>query len=185
MALSLFCSLVSFFVYFDSLLLFWSFPLIFLFLYYLYGGFCDGIFLRDYISLVLVFVTVWVFLLSILSMSLSFYSFLVLWLIFSFLAISFLVTNYLLFYSSFELVFLLMFSFLLGWGKTAERLQASFYIFFYTMVFSLPFLVLLVNCFIDFSGVFFSLSFFSYYDFFWVFMFFVFVIKLPLFGFHL
>ena len=185
MALSFFCSLISFFVYFDSFFLFWSFPLIFFVFYYLYGGFCDGLFFRDFISLVLIFVTLWVFLFSILSMSLRFYRFLILWLIFSFLLFSFLTSNYLLFYSSFEFVFVMIFRFLLGWGKTAERLQASFYIFFYTIVFSLPFLVMLVNCFYEFSGLFISLGVFTYFDFFWVFIFLVFVVKLPLFGFHL
>jgi NADH-ubiquinone oxidoreductase chain 4 len=78
-----------------------------------------------------------------------------------------------------------MFVFLLGWGKTAERLQASFYMFFYTMVFSLPFLIILVDLFNTFSVSFISFSFFSYTDFFWVFIILVFVVKLPLFGFHL
>uniref|UniRef100_UPI00315C5505 NADH dehydrogenase subunit 4 n=1 Tax=Sancassania mycophaga TaxID=3127633 RepID=UPI00315C5505 len=185
MALSLFCSLVSLLIYIDSIFLFFGVPLVFLFSYYIYGGFSDGFFLGDYLSLVLIFVTVWVFVLSILSMSLSFFSFLVLWLMFSFLCFSFMTSNFLLFYVSFEFVFVLMFCFLLGWGKTAERLQASFYMFFYTMVFSLPFLVLLIDCYYGFSGSFYSLKFFSYLDFFWVFMFFVFVVKLPLFGFHL
>lgn len=185
MALSIFCSLVSLLIYFDTIFLFLGVPLVFLFSYFIYGGFSDGLFLGDYLSLVLVFVTVWVFVLSILSMSLSFFSFLVLWLMFSFLCFRFLTTNYLLFYISFEFVFVLIFCFLLGWGKTAERLQASFYMFFYTMIFSLPFLVLLIDCYYGFSGRFFSLKFFSYLDFFWVFIFFVFVVKLPLFGFHL
>lgn len=62
-----------------------------------------------------------------------------------FLVFRFLVFNYLFFYISFEFVFILIFCFLLGWGKTAERLQASFYMFFYTIFFSLPFLVMLVD----------------------------------------
>nr|WP_256377999.1 NADH dehydrogenase subunit 4 [Paraferrimonas sp. SM1919] len=101
------------------------------------------------------------------------------------LCFRFLTSNYLVFYLSFELVFVLIFCFLLGWGKTAERLQASFYMFFYTIVFSLPLLVLLVDCYLNFSGLFYFFRTFSYLDFFWVFIFFVFVVKLPLFGFHL
>ena len=185
MALGFFCSLVSFLVYFDSLFILWGVPLVFLFFFTIYGGFSDGVFFVDFITLVLLFVTVWIFVFSIMSISLSSYSFLVLWLMFSFLIFRFLTSNYILFYVTFEFVFVLIFTFLLGWGKTAERLQASFYIFFYTIIFSLPFLVLLVDCFYGFSGSFYSLSFFSYLDFFWVFMFFVFVVKLPLFGFHL
>jgi len=114
MALSLFCSLVSFFVYYDFFFLFWSIPFIFLFVFYNYGLFSDGLFFSDYLTLFLVFVTVWVFILSILSMNLSPYGFLVLWLMFFLLFFSFLTSNYLIFYFSFELVFVLMFCFLLG-----------------------------------------------------------------------
>lgn len=102
-----------------------------------------------------------------------------------FLLNRFLTINFLVFYVSFEFVFLLIFVFLLGWGKTAERLQASFYMFFYTMVFSLPFLIILVDCFINYGSSFYSFSFFSYGEYFLVFMLLVFVVKLPLFGFHL
>src|SRR5699024_5487088 len=168
MALGFFCSLVSFLVYFDSLFILWGVPLVFLFFFTIYGGFSDGVFFVDFITLVLLFVTVWIFVFSIMSISLSSYSFLVLWLLFSFLffwlmfsflIFRFLSSNYILFYVTFEFVFVLIFTFLLGWGKTAERLQASFYIFFYTIIFSLPFLVLLVDCFYGFSGSFYSLSF--------------------------
>lgn len=185
MALSFFCVLVSLLVYFDFLFLFWSIPFIFSFVYLYYGGFSDGLFFSDYFTLFLVFVTVWVFLLSIMSIDLGFYRFLVLWFMFFLLCFRFLTSNYLVFYLSFELVFVLIFCFLLGWGKTAERLQASFYMFFYTIVFSLPLLVLLVDCYLNFSGLFYFFRTFSYLDFFWVFIFFVFVVKLPLFGFHL
>lgn len=101
-----------------------------------------------------------------------------------FLLYSFFSINYLFFYLSFELVFLFMFVFLLGWGKAAERLQASFYMFFYTMLFSLPFLVFLLGCRM-LRPIFFSLFSLYYSDFFWVFMLLVFMVKLPLFGFHL
>ena len=50
----------------------------------------------------------------------------------------------LFFYVSFELTFVLMFFFLLRWGYSPERLIASFYMVFYTLVVSFPFLVYLV-----------------------------------------
>lgn len=48
------------------------------------------------------------------------------------------------FYVSFEFIFLVMFVFLLGWGYRPERRQASFYMVFYTLVVSFPFLVYLI-----------------------------------------
>lgn len=45
------------------------------------------------------------------------------------------------FYISFEFIFILMYVFLLRWGYRPERLQASFYMVFYTLVVSFPFLV--------------------------------------------
>nr|AID52418.1 NADH dehydrogenase subunit 4 [Aleuroglyphus ovatus] len=185
MVVGMFCFLSSIFLFLDYLVIFWVFPFLMFLVLYFYGGFFDGFLFSDYFSLVLLFVTFWVFIFSILSMDLSFFSFIILWLMLSFLCFSFLTFNCLFFYISFELVFVLMFIFLLGWGKTAERLQASFYMFFYTMVSSLPFLVLLVDLFFSFFMVFDGFNFFSCGDFFLFFMFFVFVVKLPLFGFHL
>lgn len=181
----MFCFFSSFCAFFDFTVLMWVFPLLFFFCFQFYGNFMDGLFFSDYVSLVLVFVTLWVFLFSILSMKLDFYSFLLLVLILSFLCFSFLTVNFLFFYISFEFVFVLIFRFLLGWGNTAERLQASFYMFFYTMVFSLPFLVILISFFYYYSHIFESFCLLGYYNFFWVFIFFVFAVKLPLFGFHL
>lgn len=140
---------------------------------------------RDYFSLLLVFVTFWVFFFSFFSMRFSISNFVLLWFMICFLFYRFFTVNYLFFYIFFEFVFTIIFIFLLGWGKTLERLQASFYMFFYTIVFSLPFLVFLVYLNFSFSDSFFSLIFSSYNDFFWIFIIFVFVVKLPLFGFHL
>jgi len=59
----------------------------------------------------------------------------------------------------------LMFLFLLSWGYRPERLQASFYIVFYTIVVSFPFLVFLV-----FFGLAFNTSsflFINFFDKFW------------------
>jgi hypothetical protein len=49
-----------------------------------------------------------------------------------------------LFYMSFEFMFSLMFIYLLSWGYSPERLQASFYMVFYTLVVSFPFLICLM-----------------------------------------
>lgn len=63
-------------------------------------------------------------------------------------------------------------------------MQASFYIFFYTIVFSLPFLILLVDLYLQGGGTFLSIIFLKE-SLLWPFIIIVFVVKLPLFGFHL
>lgn len=185
MIIGVFCLLSTFFVFLDFFLFNWTFVFILISVFLFYGGYRDGFIYRDYFSLLLVFITFWVFLFSFLSIGFSSSSFILLWVIMFFLFCSFFTVNYLYFYVFFEFVFIMMFIFLLGWGKTLERVQASFYIFFYTMVFSLPFLVFLVYTNFLFSDSFSSLLLSDYRDFFWIFMVFVFVVKLPLFGFHL
>ena len=75
----------------------------------------------------------------------------------------------------------------MGWGVSPERLQASFYMFFYTMVFSFPFLAMLVGLRHRVGGLmtFFSLSFQPNFRWLWFFIVIVFIVKLPLYGVHL
>ncbi len=92
--------------------------------------------------------------------------------------------SYVVFYLTFEFIFIIMFVFLLGWGYRPERLQASFYIVFYTLVVSFPFL----SYFLFFGGYLGSRSFYVFSDWYFqwgYFMFFVFLVKLPVFGVHL
>lgn len=191
MIIRVFCLLSVFYVFLDFFFFNWVFLFMVFLIFNFYGGFMDGFIYRDYFSLLLVFVTFWVFLFSFFSMKFSNPNFVVLWIIIFFLFFSFFTVNYLFFYVFFEFVFVIIFIFLLGWGKTLERLQASFYMFFYTIVFSLPFLVFLIYLNFSVSDSFSSLTFSQYddnliyNDFFWVFIILVFVVKLPLFGFHL
>ncbi len=107
--------------------------------------FCDGI------SFFLGFLTFFIFVFCFFSRLLDywdsyyfyFYVF-VIFLIFVFCFFSFFCLSYFIFYVSFEFIFLFMFLFLIGWGVSGERLQASFYIVFYTLVVSIPFFVFLV-----------------------------------------
>jgi NADH-ubiquinone oxidoreductase chain 4 len=64
--------------------------------------------------------------------------------IFFLLFLGFSFPNLFVFYVSFEFIFLVMFVFLMGWGYRPERRQASFYMVFYTLVVSFPFLVFLL-----------------------------------------
>ena len=86
------------------------------------------------------------------------------------------------FYVAFEFVFFLMFFFLLGWGYRPERLQASFYIVFYTLMVSLPFF----GCLVMRES---TMLMFGLYNFFfggwWIFFILVFLVKLPIYGVHI
>jgi len=84
------------------------------------------------------------------------------------------------FYMSFEFLFLLMFIFLLNWGYRPERLQASFYIIFYTIVVSFPFLVYLITLESLRFGVFLEVA-----NYWWPFYLLIFLVKLPVYGVHL
>jgi NADH-ubiquinone oxidoreductase chain 4 len=76
-----------------------------------------------------------------------------------------------------------MFIFLLGWGYRPERFQGSFYMVFYTLVVSFPFLVYLGWFGREGSLLFGCLSGWGRY--WWFFILAVFMVKLPVFGVHL
>lgn len=147
----------------------------------------DGVFFWDRLSIVLVFVTLWVFVLSAFSIEFSWLRSVAIISILFLVFFSFSTINYLGFYVSFEIVFIIMFRFLLRWGSNPERLQASFYMFFYTIVFSFPFLVILVNLSQSSGGLFtfFRLSYEFASTWLGFFMVMVFIVKLPLYGVHL
>nr|YP_010594875.1 NADH dehydrogenase subunit 4 [Anastatus dexingensis]WAJ57473.1 NADH dehydrogenase subunit 4 [Anastatus dexingensis] len=60
-----------------------------------------------------------------------------------FLMICFFSMNYFLFYLFFEMSLIPTFFLIMGWGKQPERLMASMYMYLYTLFFSLPLLVLI------------------------------------------
>lgn len=153
--------------------------------------FCSGYFHLDGLSFVLLGLSIWIYLLSVYSSlgdcwvgggfgSFSFY----LGIIFFFLFLCFSSLNFFLFYVSFEFIFVVMFVFLLGWGYRPERRQASFYMVFYTLLVSFPFLVYLIFMGLSSGGLSFF-CFFSFYGYWWFFVFLVFLVKLPVFGVHL
>jgi len=59
------------------------------------------------------------------------------------LILSFSFSRLFLFYIAFEFTIVPTFLLILGWGYSVERFQAGLYIFIYTLVASLPFLLLL------------------------------------------
>lgn len=98
-------------------------------------------------------------------------------------------SNVLIFYIRFEIVIIPTFLLILGWGFNRERLQAGLYILLYTIFASLPFLFLLINFFLFSKSYFFFLfTFFSAekISFYWyIFIRFVFLVKLPVFLVHI
>ncbi len=182
----------TFLCFFDLLYLH-LFLLFFLltFLFKSSGGSFDGVLFFDSLSFFLLFLSIYIFYFCFCSSLVDkwssniFLSFLfVLGLMYLFVYLRFSCISIFVFYVSFELVFLLMFVYLMGWGYRFERLQASFYMVFYTLVVSFPFLLFLLG-----FGLFnFSVGFhffLDFGDFWWFFFLFVFLVKLPVFGVHL
>lgn len=188
----LFLWVITFLLVIDKLFFAWLIPIFILSILYLFIGdiytfsLYYGFVGVDYFRIFIIFITLWVFYYCVLCFK-DFKSFFYIWGMFLFLVLCFIVDNFLLFYIFFEVVFLLIFVFLLRWGKTIERIQASFYIFFYTLVFSLPFFVFIIYCLSNFLNIrFFSMNFFcGEYNWLVFFIIIVFIVKLPLYGVHL
>lgn len=104
---------------------------------------------------------------------------------------SFLVNSFLIFYFLFESSLIPTFVLILGWGLQPERLQASIYFFFYTLFISIPllFLILYIYNFVG-SIIFYFVTSFIFNSsligfFFLIILLMSFLIKIPLFLFHL
>lgn len=89
------------------------------------------------------------------------------------------------FYILFERVFLIMFLLIINWGYSPERFQSSMYMLFYTLIFSLPFLIFVFfneRLIRDFFFRGFPVNNFLAWEFI---ILIVFLIKIPMFLFHL
>nr|ASM41850.1 NADH dehydrogenase subunit 4 [Scaphoideus maai] len=118
------------------------------------------------------------------SSSSMFYSFVNLSLII-FLMIIFSSLNFLYMYISFEFVLIPLVILVLGWGYQPERLTAGLYLFFYTVLVSLPLLILIMNIYINVGSMFFdTMKFNSNFVLIHYIMVFVFMVKLPMFLVH-
>nr|WKK49865.1 NADH dehydrogenase subunit 4 [Thaumatocrinus sp. JL223] len=99
-----------------------------------------------------------------------------------------------LFYVSFEATLIPILIIISRWGSQYERYQASVYFMFYTLVGSLPFLVSLLSINVFLGSLFFPIfnytfifevSFNGFSSLWWFFTFVIFVVKMPVYGFHL
>lgn len=93
--------------------------------------------------------------------------------------------NFLYMYISFEFVLVPLVVLILGWGYQPERLIAGLYLFFYTVLVSLPLLLLIIFIYIEYGTLFFDLIIFNS-NFFLVHfvLLVVFIVKMPIFFLH-
>nr|YP_010471446.1 NADH dehydrogenase subunit 4 [Acaciothrips ebneri]UVG40779.1 NADH dehydrogenase subunit 4 [Acaciothrips ebneri] len=145
----------------------------------------------DIMSLIMMILLIFIFSLSILSskniLMLYKYFFMILILL-KILMIFFSIMNLMMFYVFFEFSLIPMMLMILGWGLKVERIQASMYFMFYTMFSSLPLLYKLIFYFYFCSSNFMYLekNLFLVNDFFNILFFcFAFLVKMPIFLFHL
>nr|AYN73203.1 NADH dehydrogenase subunit 4 [Pollostacris sp. OR322] len=154
-------------------------------------SYCFGI---DYFSFSLILLSFWVCSLMItasgsiylFSYHSSFFVFMVL-LLMIMLYCSFASLSLLSFYIFFEASLVPTLLLILGWGYQPERLQAGVYLIFYTLIASLPLLIVLFKVYDYVNTLYFPLlfDFGSYYFMFYVFMILAFLVKMPMFLVHL
>nr|UJM44113.1 NADH dehydrogenase subunit 4 [Pseudolycoriella hygida] len=91
-----------------------------------------------------------------------------------------------MFYLFFESSLIPTFFLILGWGYQPERLQAGYYLFFYTILASLPMLMGIIYCYNLNNSMIFSLMNLDYmYMLFYLSMILAFLVKMPMYLFHL
>nr|WIL06643.1 NADH dehydrogenase subunit 4 [Megathrips lativentris] len=143
----------------------------------------------DILSYMMMFLTIFVFSLSILASKFFLKMKILLILMMLLLKIIFFVfslSNFIFFYFFFELSLIPMMIIILGWGMKIERLQAGIYFLFYTMFSSLPLLFCLINNFYFLSSSFIYIT--LHYKLSILYLFFLcfgFLVKLPIYMFHL
>nr|YP_010545946.1 NADH dehydrogenase subunit 4 [Triplax ainonia]UYG49581.1 NADH dehydrogenase subunit 4 [Triplax ainonia] len=170
-----------------------SFIFMFLFSYnymYLNISYCFGL---DLLSFLLVLLSVWICSLMILAseklFKLNYYSsfflFMVLSLLLS-LVLTFSSMNLFIFYLFFEVSLIPTLLLIIGWGYQPERIEAGMYLLFYTLLVSLPMMILIFYLYklsnsLDFY--FLNLNIFNMYMYMCMNM--VFLVKLPMFMLHM
>nr|AZL93124.1 NADH dehydrogenase subunit 4 [Belyta sp. ZJUH_2016005] len=148
----------------------------------------------DMYSLSMCFLSLWIIMLMLISLKYdiyyNFYMFIILILLLM-LVFCFLFMNYLMFYIFFESSMIPTLLLIIGWGGQPERVMAGYYMFIYMMFSSLPMLIImfmLKNNFISMNYLI-LMNQYIYYKFFsflfYFFMIFAFLVKLPMFIFHL
>nr|QJW33597.1 NADH dehydrogenase subunit 4 [Arge aurora] len=150
----------------------------------------------DFISYGLILLTLWICslmfmaseLINRLNYNLNYFIFIILFLLFM-LFLTFTSMNLFLFYLFFESSLIPVLLLILGWGYQSERLQAGFYLLFYTLFASLPLLMMifyLYNKMVSLFFFFFNMTMMKLeYFYFYICMIFAFLVKMPMFLVHL
>nr|YP_009255528.1 NADH dehydrogenase subunit 4 [Grimothea gregaria]AND82242.1 NADH dehydrogenase subunit 4 [Grimothea gregaria] len=151
----------------------------------------------DYLSYILIFLSVWIMSLIIMSsVKVNFNKNFSSMFLFTnitlliFLVITFSSLDYLMFYISFEASLIPTLILILGWGYQPERIQAGIYMLFYTLFASLPLLVSILSLYWWGGSLIFGLTLkvlgFEFYSSIWFFAsIMAFIVKLPMYMFHL
>ena len=154
-------------------------------------------FFIDFLNISLIYLTFIIIGILLLFYKKKHYKFILLNFIFLFLFISFIVKKIFFFFIFFELRIIPIFFFIIFYGKQPERLKARRYMMIYTMVGSLPLIIMFffISDFFKYKNFFFFYLvkekflywFFKEYFFNWFFLFLIiaFLIKIPIYGFHL
>nr|QGN74313.1 NADH dehydrogenase subunit 4 [Lycorma delicatula] len=190
-SLILFCVLNNWFVYLVGLFMFFFFFSFFFFFFDFFVS-ISYFFMIDSISYIFCCLSIWIFIVVLLSVYLHYYFdllskiyiFCFHFLLF-FLFLDFIVIDFFYFYFFFECSLIPLFLLIFGWGYQPERLSAGFFLIFYTLFGSFPFLfsIFYLNSFYGyFNYLFFDFLLNNYLMFIILFSF---LIKFPLFGFHL
>nr|WFQ83151.1 NADH dehydrogenase subunit 4 [Qianguimon aflagellum] len=155
------------------------------------------VFGMDYLSYIMVYLSVWImFLVLLASESIKkekkfHFSFIMVNLILLMsLMITFSSISYLIFYISFEVSLIPTLILILGWGYQPERIQAGIYMLFYTLTLSLPLLVSLLNIYYNKGSLIMMMNSLMSSDMYmmsvwYMFMILAFLVKLPMYAFHL
>nr|YP_009629419.1 NADH dehydrogenase subunit 4 [Sogatella vibix]AVV32045.1 NADH dehydrogenase subunit 4 [Sogatella vibix] len=144
----------------------------------------------DYFSFSMIFLSLWLIILmmygmmNLKSLYFSYLQFLVL-IMSLFLMLCFLSLDFFSFYIYFECSVLPVFLLIYGWGYQPERIFASLYFFFYTLFSSLPLLLIILSLNNSLGYFYFGLTYFSENFYLYMFFMFSFLVKLPMFLFHL
>nr|ANJ01478.1 NADH dehydrogenase subunit 4 [Propylea sp. HSL-2016] len=147
----------------------------------------------DFMSYFLVLLSIWIlFLMFMASEKLykmndfsELFSFLLIILLF-FLILTFFSMNMFMFYLFFEASLIPILVLIMGWGYQPERIQAGMYMFFYTIMASLPMMLFIFIFYLKFNCLdmsFMKLNLMNVFLYFMMMM--VFLVKLPMFLFHL
>nr|AUN88086.1 NADH dehydrogenase subunit 4 [Somatochlora hineana] len=165
---------------------------------YMVFSFCNFgyYFGMDVLSYGLILLSFWICCLMLLASSMLYKSnnfvhffLLVVILLLIFLLLTFMSTSLFMFYLFFESSLIPTFFLVLGWGYQPERVQAGIYLLFYTLFASLPLLVSIFNVYYCFNTLnmhlFFYIQDFNFGIFIYLSLLLAFLVKMPMFIFHL